>query len=209
MSFNMSNDLISNEGWDPSRHVSPYQHLIGDHINFLPDSVPIAQSLPVIVDLPVDTAPKCEGYLDDSFVAMLEEDTVRGSHILPFVIHLLCRPVHPDEAEYRETTLSLKKFRAEATPDEQKLILGWVLDTRCLLVLLPDDKFHEWSQAIDSLLEVDAVSVTELDTTTGRLNHASFVVANTIGQAFPQSNLQSNSSGIEAKILWTASSHTG
>jgi hypothetical protein len=61
--------------------VSPYQHLIGDHINFLPDSVPIAQSLPVIVDLPVDTAPKCEGYLDDSFVAMLEEDTLRGSAV--------------------------------------------------------------------------------------------------------------------------------
>jgi hypothetical protein len=129
MSFDMSNDLIQNEGWDPSRHVSPYQHLIGDHMNFLPDSVPIAQSLPVIVDLPVDTTPKCEGYLDDSFVTMLEEDTLRGSHILPFVIHLLCHPVHPDETEYWETTLSLKKFRAEATPDEQKLILGWVLDT--------------------------------------------------------------------------------
>jgi hypothetical protein len=83
----------------------------------------------VIVDLPLDTAPKCEGYLDDSFVAMLQEDALRGSHILPFVIHLLCHPVHPDEAEYQETTLSLKKFRAEATPDEQKLILGWVLDT--------------------------------------------------------------------------------
>jgi hypothetical protein len=82
----------------------------------------------MIVDLHEDTAPKCEGYLDDSFIAMLEDDTLSGSHILPFVIHLLCCPVHPDEEEYQEATLSLTKFWAEATPDKLKLILGWILD---------------------------------------------------------------------------------
>ncbi len=76
-------------------------------------------------------------------------------------------------------TLSLRTFWAEATPDDLKLILGWILDAQRLLVLLPDDKddkFHEWLQTIDSLIKAYAVSATELDTTTGRLNHAGFVI---------------------------------
>jgi hypothetical protein len=66
----------------------------------------------------------------------------------------------------------LTKFWAEATPDKLKLILGWILDAWWLLILLPDDKFHKWLQAIDSLLKAP----TELDTTTGKLNHAGFVI---------------------------------
>ena len=204
MSFDMSNDLIRNDGWDPSRHVSPYQHLIGDTVNFLPESVPIALSLPVIVNLPEDTAPKCEGYLDDSFVAMLEDDIFRGSRILPFVIHLLCRPVHPDENEYREATLSLKKFLAEATPDELKLVLGWVLDARRLLVSLPDDKFHEWVQAIDSLLEADAVSGSRAGHNNRSTEPCWF--CHSISSALSQSNPQSDSGSIKATILPTTSS---
>jgi len=69
MAFDIANDLVQNEGWDPEQHHLPHQHLIAGRVECLDDDVPFAPSLPVIVDGPFDTAPKCDGYIDDAFMA--------------------------------------------------------------------------------------------------------------------------------------------
>jgi len=174
--FDTANDLVRNEGWDPEVHASPHQHLIGDKIDCLPDDVPFAASLPVIVQHPDDTAPKCDGYIDDAFMAFLIDDIQRGGSVLPFVVALFGRPVHVLEAQFRDDMLSLKKFLAEATPSELKMILGWRIDTRRLLISLPEDKFVAWSSAIQGLLAADFVTTAALDTTVGRLNHTGSII---------------------------------
>jgi hypothetical protein len=42
--------------------------------------------------------PKCNGYLDDIFVAFLQQDQAGGVAILPLVVQLLGHPIHPDES---------------------------------------------------------------------------------------------------------------
>ena len=68
-------------------------------------------------------------FIDNLFSCFLESDMERGCAILPFVLHLLGRPVSETEPLPREDLLSLKKFVAEATPAERKVVLGWLIDT--------------------------------------------------------------------------------
>ena len=130
----------------------------------------------MMVELPPDFAPKAEVYIDDTFCAFLKRDRQRGSAIIPFVTWIFGRPVHEDEPLPRADVLSLKKFVAEATPSEQKIILGWMLDTRRLLLSLPDDKVDSWRHSIRALLATEWVSGSELETTIGRLNHVGYIL---------------------------------
>jgi hypothetical protein len=145
LACDLSNDLARHPGWDPSRHVSPHQPLLKGASELLPTSVPFAQTKPLFVQLPCDDAPKAENFIDDQFMAFLASSSERGSSILPFVIHLLGRPLHQDESISRDDVLSLKKFLAEATPAEIKTVLGWVINSRSLLISLPMHKYIAWS----------------------------------------------------------------
>jgi len=48
--------------------------LIDGQVKYLDDDVPFMMSLPVIVDGHPDTAPKCDGYINDAFMVFLEMD---------------------------------------------------------------------------------------------------------------------------------------
>lgn len=176
LATDLCNDIVRDDGWDETELVSPHQHLIGDQVNFVADDVPFTQAAELAVDIPADDAPKADCYIDDVFAAFLEKDCDRGSRIIPFVIHLLSRPLSTDESLQREDLLSLAKFLAEATPDERKTITGWLLDTRRLQVELPGHKHKAWRNTIQKMLEADKVSIKELEELIGRLNHAGFVI---------------------------------
>jgi hypothetical protein len=45
------------------------------------------------------------------------------------------------------------KLEAEAGLEEQKTILGWLVDTPCLLLSLPNNKFVAWTAILDKVLE--------------------------------------------------------
>jgi hypothetical protein len=66
---------------------------------------------------------------------------------------------------------------AEAAPSELKTILGWVVDTRRLLLSLPSNKVRAWSDEIQTMLDAPTkVSYETLDTLIGRLNHCGFII---------------------------------
>jgi hypothetical protein len=173
----LSNDLTRNPGWDPSRHLSPHSTKLPAEPLLEPAAVPLATAQPLSVPLPVDDEPKSEVYIDDLFNCFLHRHLQRGREILPFVLHLLGRP--PDAADPidRDDVLSISKFLAEATPSEVKTILGWVVDTRRLLLSLPANKVLAWGASIQAMLDApDQVSYLDLDTLIGRFNHCGFVI---------------------------------
>jgi hypothetical protein len=179
MACDLANDLIRHPGWSPSLCPSPHMHLLDDAVEFEPDDVPLAAAAPVFVDLPADDKPKADMFIDDGFAAFLERDVDAGRAILPFVLHLLGRPVADDEPLPRDDVLSVKKFLAEATPAERKIILGWVIDSRRLTISLPEHKVIAWSESIRRMLANDKVTQKELEVLLGRLNH--------VGQILPMS----------------------
>jgi hypothetical protein len=178
LACDLANDLVRHPGWDPAIHSSPHQHLIAGTMDRQPGPVPFAPASPLFVRIPCDGLPKAENFIDDQFLAFLESSKARGSAVLPFVIHLLSRPVAANEAMARDDVLSLKKFLAEATPDEQKVILGWQIDTRVMTIALPEHKYIAWARSITDMLDSTVVYFPELETMIGRLNHAGFIIPN-------------------------------
>ncbi len=49
-------------------------------------------------------------------------------------------------------------MKVEGAAKERKICLGWMLDTRSLLVSLPDHKTSEWISQIDSILKNNTVT---------------------------------------------------
>ena len=69
----------------------------------------------------------------------------------------------------------MPKLLAEGSPAEQQIVLGCLLDTRCLLVSLPDDKYTAWTETIARIVREKGCTKGELDTLEGQLNHAAYV----------------------------------
>jgi hypothetical protein len=101
----------------------------------------------------------------------LQKNVRELSIIMPLVICLLGRPLHASEPIIRKWLLSLTKFAAKGRPKEIKIVLGWLLDTRQLLVLLPEYKQIVWKDQIQTILKESKATLEELENIKGRLNH--------------------------------------
>jgi hypothetical protein len=76
----------------------------------------------------------------------------------------------------REEMVSVTKLVAELGMSEQKTILGWLYDSRRLLISLPREKYIAWSNQIKDLLKRQRSNHNELKTLVGRLDHAAGVL---------------------------------
>ena len=132
--------------------------------------------MPITINPISDDKPTFDCYIDDTFGSFLEDDTNSGAAAIPFILHLLGRPLLPDEPLPREDVVSLKKMIAEGTPSEVLTILGWSIDTRRMLISLPPDKVKAWSTDIKKNISAQAVTKQDLESLIGRLNHIGFII---------------------------------
>ena len=72
--------------------------------------------------------------------------------------------------------IATDKMIAEGAAEEKKICLGWLLDTRRLLVSLPDHKTIAWTAQIDTILNQQTVSEKELSSILGRLENVAQVL---------------------------------
>jgi hypothetical protein len=56
------------------------------------------------------------------------------------------------------------------------MILGWTLETRRLLLLLPTDKYEEWSSDIPKMIAKKSSRGGKLRNTVDRLNHVGYII---------------------------------
>ena len=75
----------------------------------------------------------------------------------------------------RDDILAIDKMKAEGAAEERKICLGWMLDTRRLLVSLTDHKTIGWKSQIDSLLKQKSASEKELASILRRLENVAQV----------------------------------
>jgi hypothetical protein len=76
----------------------------------------------------------------------------------------------------RRQNLSGPTLEAEGTRAELQIVLGWEMNTRRLLVILPFDKFVAWTSDISNVIRTQRVTLGGLHTLVGRLNHALYVI---------------------------------
>jgi hypothetical protein len=173
----IANDLVVDPSWDPTTLCSPHQPKMPPvPPNHHPPSELPHPGQPLLFDFPVEESErdaKFDNYIDDELgaAADIDDAILRLAAAGPLALHVLGRPLSDDESILRDDVLSLKKFFAEALPEESKIMLGWLIDAWNLTVALPQDKYLGWSKSIRRILEVGKVCYGELDELIGRLQH--------------------------------------
>ena len=76
----------------------------------------------------------------------------------------------------RREIVSNPKLVAEGGPAETQIVLGWTLNTRLLLVILPYDKFEAWSGDLLEIITERKGTFGQLESMIGRLNHAAYII---------------------------------
>ena len=68
------------------------------------------------------------------------------------------------------------KLESEALLEEQKVILGWLVDFRRLLICLPENKFVAWSEAIRKMIKDEILTAKDIEANIGRLVHLGLAI---------------------------------
>eukprot|EP00978_Attheya_sp_CCMP212_P000673 scaffold1339_cov58-Attheya_sp.AAC.3 len=123
--IDLTNDLLACHSWDPSKLHLLIQAKVPAPVS-LPDTVPFAPALEIIVDLPDKTQGKADLYLDDgiTITADINKKLNRAAATTPLAMHIVGHPHTGNEPILREELLALKKLAAEGGLAEILFFLG-------------------------------------------------------------------------------------
>lgn len=178
MVTDLSNKLLVDKNWDPKEVFPPFRMEApepkqnGRGLTFAPArtmAYKISMTIPSRMDDFVDNL--INGCVDDK--KWLE----RGGISAPLAVHVTSQPHKADEEPVkRRPNLSPAKVAAEGTHAKVQTVLGWELDGRALLCILPLDKYLAWSGEMREAMRVKLLPIWELESLIGKLVHASFVL---------------------------------
>jgi len=179
----LTNAIIRCSDNDPASFPSHYSHLLGP-AKVEPDDVPLAAACSLMIDPEADKFGTADVFLDDIFSAIpqLDGDSPRdrGAQAALLALDVVGRPLLLDGGESlpRDEVLAINKAIAEGTPATRLIVLGWMIDTRRLLISLPTDKFTAWTADINDFLlsKGRRVKLRTLDTMVGRLQHVANIM---------------------------------
>jgi hypothetical protein len=83
----------------------------------------------------------------------------------------IAHPPDPVEPLPRNRMASEDKFTAEAGASKTKMILGWLVNYRTIMVHLPENKFVAWSNELQLLIDSKSATAKQLDSNIGRMIH--------------------------------------
>ena len=175
--FDLTNDLLMDQAWNPDTLRSPH------HDHFQPPqpldkNIKFGKANKLHVYVPTRET-FCDGYIDDCVTMALNKQILvkKAQNALPLGVHSVMRPVHPQEPILRNDPLSKRKLLGEGTPSEDKLILGWIINTRTFRVYLPKEKYIAWKTLIDEMItSKNRVQQKPVESMIGKLNHAAFLL---------------------------------
>ena len=116
------------------------------------------------IDIPISESQhashlgKCDCYLDDIVAVMINRPNAikRWLAAAPLAVFLGLRPnAGPNEPIPRNPGLEPAKLLAEGTPAERQIVLGWLINTRLLLICVPKDKFQAWHGDIQEIMRAN------------------------------------------------------
>ena len=136
------------------------------------DSIPFAEGAEQIVDIPIDLQGTGDIYIND----FIKTTIVRWERATLLAIDVTARPKHTSEPIPHEDFEARNKLSAEAGLEEQKTVLGWLIDTRRLLLSLPNNKFVAWTEILSSVLARGTTTAKEMESIIGRLGHIGMAV---------------------------------
>jgi hypothetical protein len=95
------------------------------------------------------------------------DNVIRCEGATLLAIDISARPMHIREPIPREDFEACNKLSSEAGLEEQKTVLGWLIDMRRLLLSLPNNKFLAWTEILSSVLTRGMTTAKEMESIIG------------------------------------------
>jgi hypothetical protein len=175
----LANAILHDNSWDPHSDYAPYQHLVPP-IDLIDEAVPFAEGAEQIVDIPVYPRGMGDVYIDNLIqTAVIIDGTNNAIRCKCATLHSIdacTRPKHLNKQIPREDMEACNKLKAEAGLEEWNSILGWLVDTRRLLLSLPNNKFVAWTTIIMEVIEQGTTTANEMESIIGRLGHLGMAI---------------------------------
>ena len=130
------NDLLNCDDWN-------HEDICSDYINNIPDEIrmdskiPFAESKEFSIPFPDESSGKADVFVDDiiSVTADVGDNLSRLKKAPCTVIHALAhKPSKPLRLKRDDMICGIKN-QVEGAPAEEQICLGWILDSRRLLVV--------------------------------------------------------------------------
>ena len=175
--FGLATDILHDTSWNPNDLHSPHKDTLQPP-EFAPPEEPFSRAKPLAIHIPLRET-MTDGYIDDAitFAVQLALNILRAQNALPLSVYTIFKPASPPELNIREDPLSLRKLEGDGTPSEEKIVLGWPLNTRSLSIHLPMDKAQYWITEIKQILRPNyRVKSKQMESTIGRLNRIGYIL---------------------------------
>jgi hypothetical protein len=175
----LANALLRLEDWNPKETFAPLSEMIPER-QYLPEDIPFGIGKELVVDVPVDGRGLGDVFIDDTLTQVVDlpgsDNVLRGERAVLLAVHILARPLLPQEPIPREAMAALLKLLAEAGMQETKTMLGWFLNFRTLVISLPDNKAIAWSNEIKEMLEEGKTKAKRLERNIGRFVNVGMIL---------------------------------
>ena len=170
------NDLLAVKNWDYKNIRSDYTDKVPAPIS-LPDDIPFGDAKELSITLPNEDWGKCDVYIDDIIsVAVDIGDNVDRLRTAPCsVIHAIADNCQ-DSILPRDNMIADDKNLAEGAPEEAKICLGWLINTRSLKISLPSHKFKAWVSQIELALQSKSIGKKNLESILGRIENVAQII---------------------------------
>jgi len=169
----LANDIIQCPTWDPDIIGSPHAKDLHPP-SLLDESIPYRKARELDIEIAEDNWGRIDDFINDgiAIVADLANNRKRALEAILLAIHILFRPLDPNEQIKCNDCLSLGKLHEEGFLSENPTILGWEINTRRLTIALPQKKFSIWEADLLQVIKSKKTSFKDLEKLIGRLNHA-------------------------------------
>lgn len=170
------NDLLCCKSWNPIKISSDFTVKV-PQATFLPDEIPFGQARSMSVSLPDEDHGKADVFIDDIITTVpdIGDNILRARAAPCTVLHAVCSNCS-DPHVTRDEILADDKNEAEGAPSEIKIVLGWEINTRTLMIALPQHKYKAWDSELDNLSKCKTADQTTLQRVLGRLENVATVI---------------------------------
>ena len=171
------NDLLACDTWNPDEVHSKYIEMIPKP-KPLPATVPFAQALETSIIINEGDICKSDVFVDDIItVGVNERDNLKRITAAPCsVMHALAHSCSSNVHLPRDDIIADDKNEAEGAPEENKIVLGWSLNSRSLTIHLPVHKHKAWSSQLSSFMTRKSANLKDIQSLLGRLENIAIII---------------------------------
>ena len=171
------NDLLADSSWNPFDVHSDYVKHIPPP-NPLPDDIPFAAAKELSVHITEGNICKADVFVDDIITIGVDaNDNLQRIVAAPCsIMHSVAHNSSTSTSIDRQHLIAEDKNEAEGAPEEKKIVLGWILNSRTLSIHLPEHKFIAWSEQVTSFISRKSSNLKDIQSLLGRLENIAIMI---------------------------------